>query len=259
MIQLPVYKSNILNAFTEVKHGFFTRQGGVSLGCYDNLNMALTKTDPIENVLENYRIVGDWFGIDGQSVMTAHQTHSVAVHKIEKNFSHVSRPHADALITEEKNIAIGVLTADCVPILMYAPGQHLIAAIHAGWKGAKDGVIASTVAELNSLGLKREDVVAALGPCIHQESYEVDAMFYGDFIQENIVNKQFFQPSTRINHYFFNLPGYVMNKLNQEGITKIDALNYDTYSNERLFFSYRRAIHRQESVFGNQISAILLA
>jgi YfiH family protein len=259
MTQLPVYQSEHLKSYSTLKHGFFTRQGGVSIGPYNNLNMALSKTDTQENVLKNHNIVGDWFGIAAESILTAVQEHTANIHVITEPYSKFAPPHADALITSVPNLAIGILTADCVPVLVYAPQSQLIAAIHAGWKGAKAGIIANTLATLEKLGAKREEIITAVGPAIFQESYEVDHLFYQAFLNDNSSNLSFFNASQRKEHYLFDLRGYVMMKLKNEGIRHIDKIELDTYQNEQLFFSYRRTCHRQEAIFGNQISAIMLA
>jgi YfiH family protein len=234
---LPVYQSQMLNAFPRVKHGFFTRQGGVSKGSYSSLNMALDKSD---------------------LSVTASQVHSSIVYKVVESFSILEKPTADALVTSLENVVIGVLTADCAPILVYAPEKQLIASIHAGWKGAKSDVIANTIIQLEAMGAQRDNCIAVIGPTIQQESYEVDEEFYDLFLTERTSNQQWFKPH-RLNHYLFDLPGYVCHKLTQERLSKIEHINVDTYKNEELFFSYRRTVHRQESVFGNQISAIMLA
>lgn len=259
MSHLPVFQSPLLNSFATIKHGFFTRQGGISAGHYDNLNMALSKTDSVENVMENHRLVGKWFGIEAEHVLSPNQIHSAKVKVLDAPFSLRDKPEVDALITKVKQLAIGILTADCVPVLIYCPDQQLIAAIHAGWKGAKAGVVGNTVAKLASQGAQVSNMVAVLGPSIHQPSYEVDHLFYTDFMNESACNQLLFKPSQRINHYYFDLPGYVLEKLKQAGILQVDMMKYDTYQQEHLFFSCRRAFHKRETVFGNQISAIMLA
>jgi YfiH family protein len=259
MTQLPVYQSDRLKSFPALKHGFFTRQGGVSIGPYSNLNMAISKTDSQENVLANHNIVGDWFGISAESVLTAFQEHTSTVHVITEPYPKLAPPQADALVTAIPHLAIGILTADCVPILLYEPRAQLIAAIHAGWKGAKAGIVANTIATLERLGGKRNDIIAAVGPAIFQESYEVDQQFYHEFLNDNQSNQSHFKPSQRTQHYLFDLRAYVMKKLTDEHIQHIDQLELNTYQDEQMFFSYRRTCHRKEAVFGNQISAIMLA
>lgn len=259
MRSLPFYQAEQLSSYPTIKHGFFTRQGGVSIGPYSTLNMALSKSDPQENVLTNHDIVGKWFGVDSTSVLTAFQDHTPNVMVITEPHSKFNPPQADALITSTPNLAIGILTADCVPVLVYAPQAGLISAIHAGWKGAKAGIIANTMAKLEALGAKRSEMIAAIGPAILQESYEVDHVFYQEFLKEHPDNRAYFKTGQRESYYLFNLPSYVLAKLKAEGIGQIERIELNTYKNENIFFSYRRACHREESVFGNQISAIMLA
>jgi YfiH family protein len=259
MTHLPVYQAKQLKSHPTIKHGFFSRQGGVSSGHFTSLNMALSKTDQQKNVLANHDIVGKWFGINSTSVFTAQQDHTSQVLVITEFYSKFHPPQADALITSIPKLAIGVLTADCVPILVYAPQAKLISAIHAGWKGAKAGIITNTIATLEALGAQRSEMIAAIGPAIFQDSYEVDDVFYQEFLTEHQDNRTYFKSAQREGHYLFNLPSYVIAKLKAERISQIERIELDTYQNDDLFFSYRRACHRGESDFGNQISAIMLA
>ncbi len=232
-------------------HGFFTRNGGVSQGEFASLNCGYGSGEDKELVSKNRNIVREKLG--AVKLLTVHQVHSnIAVYADdwEKN------PEADAIITNKPGIAIGVLTADCAPILFCDEKACVIGAAHAGWKGARFGIIESTIKLMKDLGAK--DISASVGPCIHQKSYEVSDNFIDSFLAESVSNKKFFKPSQKAGHLMFNLPAYIEEKLRQNGINKVDVLNEDTLTQPDNFYSYRRGTLAGKSEYGRQISAIVL-
>jgi polyphenol oxidase len=243
-----------LSALSGIRHGFFTREGGVSQGLYASLNCGPGSGDDIKNVLANRELVAKALGAD--TLCTAYQIHSPQVEVVEKPWHWQAAPKADALVTTKPGIVLGVLTADCLPILLADEKNRVIGAAHAGWKGAFDGVIEATVQAMQRLGA--QDIVAAMGPCIGQASYEVGPEFQARFLEQDPANAGYFQPSARAGHFMFDLTGYVGKRLKQAGITRINLLAQDTCLQENAFFSYRRATLRGEPVYGRQVSAIVL-
>tara|TARA_B100001939_G_scaffold343705_1_gene356862 strand:+ start:24980 stop:25738 length:759 start_codon:yes stop_codon:yes gene_type:complete len=237
-----------------LKHGFFTRQGGVSSGIYASLNCGPGSQDAPENVTENRRRVCEALGAEELSGI--YQIHSATVRTLESPW--VTPPQADALVTRRKNIAISVLTADCCPVLLAAPEAGVIGAAHAGWKGALEGILENTVQEMCRLGAARETIRAAIGPCIAQNAYETGPEFYAAVMERDPAAHRFFRPASRPDHSFFDLAGFVKHRLQTAGLEHIDHLERDTYGEQDLFFSYRRTTHRRETDYGRQISAIMI-
>ncbi|MBL0942433.1 MAG: peptidoglycan editing factor PgeF, partial [Alphaproteobacteria bacterium] len=167
-------------------------------------------------------------------------------------------PQVDGFVTNKPGIALGILTADCVPVLFADTQAQVIGAAHAGWRGAQAGILENTVKAMCSLGAERARIIAAIGPCIAQESYEVDAKFYQSFIDQYPVSQAFFMATPRKAYYLFDLPGFVKSCLKQAGIKTIESVNLNTYTNPDLFFSCRRAFHKKEPTFGNNISIIAM-
>lgn len=241
-----------------INHGFFGRKGGVSEGLYESLNVGLgTKDDPA-NVTENRARVARALGAVPEKLITLHQVHSADCVYVTAPFAS-ERPLADAAVTDVAGIALGVLTADCVPVLFYGEkkfGPPVIGAAHAGWGGALKGVLQSTVQMMREKGA--ETISAAIGPCIRQKSYEVSDEFMAKFVEQHPDNQVFFMDAGRAGHQMFNLPGYVDKILRQAGVERIGNCGIDTYSDEENNFSYRRATHKQEPDYGRQISAIVI-
>tara|TARA_R110002096_G_scaffold416576_2_gene619500 strand:+ start:349004 stop:349750 length:747 start_codon:yes stop_codon:yes gene_type:complete len=240
--------SGKLNACKSVKHGFFKRSGGVSSGIYEKLNCGTHSHDDPGDVIKN-RLIAASSLHPGAKLVEIHQTHSSNVHVFNGVLSVVE---ADAVVTDQKNIALSVVTADCAPILFSDPNAGVIGAAHAGWQGARNGIIENTINSMRDLGANPDNIIAAIGPCIAQENYEVGPEFY-----ERIVSKDYFNKSTRENHYLFDLESYASDKIWQTGITNIDPLGIDTYAESNNFFSYRRKTHLKEKDYGRQISIIL--
>ncbi|ARM89366.1 multicopper polyphenol oxidoreductase laccase domain-containig protein [Rhizobium sp. CIAT894] len=237
-----------------VRHGYFTRAGGVSEGIYRGLNVGLGSSDERDKVMENRRRVAAWFSLPVERLATVHQVHSPDVATIDADYDG-ARPEADAMVTRTPGIALGVLAADCGPILFADPDNRVIGAAHAGWKGALTGVLENTIAAMETLGADRAGIVACLGPSISQASYEVGPEFVERFIAENPDYQRFFEPSATSGHAMFDLPALTLERLKRAGV-RAESLGLCTYPDSERFFSYRRTTHRKEPDYGRQISAI---
>jgi YfiH family protein len=239
-----------------VAHGFFGRQGGVSTGLYDSLNCGLHSLDSPEYTSENRRRVLKAMG--GTEISTLKQIHSANCFSIE-NSGMSGAEEGDALVTKTPGQVIGALAADCGPVLFYGEdgrGAPVIGAAHAGWGGALKGVLESTIKAMINLGADIHSMKAALGPCIGPMSYEVGEEFLKPFIEEDKRAVNFFRGAQVEQKFLFNLPAYIHFRLNRAGVGQILTSGIDTYSSENDYFSYRRATHRGEVVYGRQISAI---
>ncbi|MCW1753718.1 peptidoglycan editing factor PgeF [Rhizobium acaciae] len=249
-------ESALLNeaAGATIRHGYFTRAGGVSEGLYRGLNVGLGSSDERDKVLENRRRVAAWFGLPVERLATVHQVHSPDVVVVGADYDG-ARPDADAMVTRTPGIALGVLAADCGPILFADPDNRVIGAAHAGWKGALTGVLENTIASMEALGADRARIVACLGPSISQASYEVGPEFVERFVAENPEDERFFVPSATAGHAMFDLPALTVDRLTKAGV-RAESLGLCTYPDNERFFSYRRTTHRKEPDYGRQISAI---
>lgn len=239
-------------------HGFFTRKGGVSEGLYASLNCGLGSQDAREHVIENRSRVAHALGTTEERLCTLYQIHSPQVVTVDTPWARDALPQADAMVTNRRQIALGALAADCVPVLFADTQAGVIAAAHSGWKGAIAGVLGETVRAMCALGATPSSIRAAIGPCIAQASYEVGDEFYQNFHREKTENSRFFVSSATSGHWRFDIRGYVQEKLRQAGLHHINTLENNTYSEEDSFFSFRRATHRNEKDYGRQISAIML-
>ena len=251
MIETPALMAN-----PEMRHGFFTRRGGWSSGVYQSLNCGLGSKDDRATVERNRAHVATSLGLLPSQLVTAYQTHSADVVVLEGPPGGPIR--ADALVATRPGIAVGVLTADCAPVLFTDHIAEIVAAAHAGWRGALAGVLEATVAAMERHGARRHRIAAAIGPAIHQRSYEVDAAFRDRFLAEDAANERFFVASDRAGHHHFDLPGYCATRLGRLGLRMVEASGECTYANEGDYYSYRRATHRGEGDYGRQISAITL-
>lgn len=247
-----------LSASPDIKHGFFTRQGGVSDGLYHGLNCGYGSGDEPPFVDENRTRAMAMLGVCREDLNTVYQIHSALAVIADKPWSLDNRPKADAIVTKQPGLAIGIMTADCTPVLFADAEAGVIGAAHAGWKGAIGGVLASTVQAMESLGASKAHIVAAVGPCIHQASYEVGPEFYATFLEADAGNERYFIPSETADHQQFDLPGYVLDALSKLGLKIVQNVSVDTYMDEDRFFSYRRATHREEADYGRGLSAIVL-
>ncbi|MFD1747094.1 peptidoglycan editing factor PgeF [Rhizobium helianthi] len=239
-----------------IKHGFFTRQGGVSQGIYAGLNVGLGSNDDRDHVSENRRRVAAWFDQPLERLATVHQIHSPTVVVMDETFAG-ERPQADAMVTATPGLVLGVLAADCGPILFADPQAGVIGAAHAGWKGALYGVAENTIAAMVSLGARVDHIVAALGPSIGPASYEVGPEFQARFLSESSDYARYFTPSEKPQHFMFDLPSLTTRRLIDAGI-RAENLAIDTYPDAARFFSYRRTTHAGEPDYGRQISAIAI-
>lgn len=239
-----------------IRHGYFTRQGGVSDGIYRGLNTGPGSDDDQDRVRENRRRVAAWMRVAPERLLTCHQIHSPDAVVATEPFSG-PRPRADALVTDRPGLAVCASTADCGPVLFADPRARVVAAAHAGWRGALTGVLENTIAAMEGLGARRGDIVAVLGPSIGPQNYEVGPEFVDRFVEADAGNDSYFAPSGKPGHALFDLHRYTVDRLRQAGVTA-EALNRCTYAEEDLFFSYRRGTHRGEQDYGRQISAIVL-
>lgn len=249
--------SPLLSAIPGLRHAFFSRNGGVSDGIYSGLNGGIGSRDNPANVAENRRRMAEQIGVKPEHLLTAYQVHSPDVVVASEPWDTAARPRADAIVTRIEGLAIGITAADCGPVLLADPNARVIGAAHAGWKGALTGVVESTVVAMEKLGADRSGIVAAIGPLIRQDSYEVGNEFVERFIETDAENSMFFLPAAREGHAMFDLAGFIRMRLENAGVLVIDDIGVDTYSDER-FFSYRRSVHRKEPDYGRHVHAIAL-
>ncbi len=248
-----------LETHDRVAHGFFTRQGGVSSGIYGSLNIGLGSDDERVNVLENRARAAARFALPADRLLTAHQHHSADVLAVEQApWPDGAAPKGDAMVTDRPGILLGILTADCGPVLFSDNEAGVIGAAHAGWRGALTGVLEATLDAMERLGARRERVSAVLGPTISADAYEVGDDFKARFEADDPANSRFFRPSARAGHAMFDLPGYILARLERAGTGSAENLRLCTYANEDDFYSYRRTTHRGEPDYGRLVSAITL-
>lgn len=248
----------VLSDLPGIRHGFMTRAGGVSEGIYDSLNCGLGSDDEQARVLENRRRVLQMTGIPAKILLTAYQVHSPYVLVVEEEWRDGPRPKVDALVTTRRNIAIAASSADCVPILFADPEARVVAAAHAGWRGAVGGVLQATVKQMCALGARPERIRAGIGPCIGPASYEVGPEFPAPFLAQSPANARFFRPAQRAGHHKFDLESYVAAELAAMKLGAIDVAHRDTCAEAETFFSYRRSVQRKEPDYGRHVSVIAL-
>jgi YfiH family protein len=248
-----------LAALPGIRHGFFTREGGVSDGFYASLNGGTGSNDMPANVIENRARMAAGVGVAPERLLTCYQVHSPDVVVAETPWTPEQRPRADAIVTRMPKLAIGVSTADCGPVLMADAEARVIGAAHAGWRGALTGVLEATIAAMEKLGAERSRIVAATGPMIRQPNYEVGQELVDRFVATEPNNIRFFKSAARPGHAMFDLAGYVVSRLRHAGIVLIEDLGHCTYADPAQFYSYRRATHRAEADYGRHINAIALA
>ena len=257
---IPFLKdSNFIPPGKPVAHGFFGRKGGVSAGLHDSLNCGMGSQDAPENVRENRRRVMEELG--ATSLVTLNQVHGNICHYVSGPWDMAARPEGDAFITDVPGIALGILTADCGPVLFYgekADGRPVIGAAHAGWGGALKGVLEATIKTMVTRDVVPETLHASLGPCIGPKSYEVRDGFADSFMEQDPANEHFFRSARREGHLMFDLPGYIASRLALAGIKHVSITGQDTYSAAGDYFSYRRATHNGEQDYGRQISALVI-
>lgn len=238
------------------KHGFFTRKGGHSSGIFSSLNAGLGSGDNRANVEKNRKDICSALDVEIENLATLHQIHSNHVFMATKGISS-DRPQADGIVTNTRGVAIGIVTADCGPVLFADHKNAVIGAAHAGWRGALDGVLENTIIAMEKLGAERSSISACLGPTISQRNYEVGPEFCARFIEKDEVLSVFFKPSNKPNHFLYDLHAFIVSCLEQSGVTAED-LGICTYEEDESYFSYRRTTHKSEGDYGRQLSVIKL-
>lgn len=249
-----MFFSNKLNKFNKIRHCFFSRKGGFSKGFYKSLNCGKGSKDKKKFIQKNLSYVSKKMLIKKNKLILMNQTHSSKVIEITKN-NYKKKINSDAMITKVKGLALGVLTADCVPIIIYDFKNQIVGCIHAGWKGAYSGIIKKTINKVKKLN-SNNTIFASIGPCIGQKSYEVDLSFYNKFLTKSKKNKKYFLYRNK-NKKLFNLRKFVSDKLIELNV-KVDHVNHDTFKEKMNFFSYRRSCKLKQNDYGRCISIICL-
>jgi YfiH family protein len=243
-----------------VRHGFFTRLGGVSQGLYASLNCGYGSGDDAGRVADNRHRAMDRLGRSGDDLVTVYQVHSANALVVEAagGWAADAAPRADGMATNVAGVALGVLAADCAPVLLADGEAGVVGAAHAGWRGARAGILEATVAAMARLGARPTAMVAGIGPCIQRRSYEVGPEYHADFVAEEADSADLFQPARRSGHFLFDLPGYVARRLRRMNLAAVEVLPFDTLRDDARFFSYRRNALDGERDYGRGLSAIVL-
>ena len=252
-----MFFSKKLQKFNNLKHCFFSRNGGYSSGLYKSLNCGMGSKDEKDKVLKNLEYISNKIGCDKEMLITLNQKHSNEVIFFENPSEIKNKISGDAIVTKIKKIGISVLTADCVPVLLYDPQKKIIGCIHSGWKGAFNGVIKNTINKFIDLNSNLEEVIAVIGPCIDKKNYEVREDFCKRFVEQNSIYKNFFEKNKN-NKFFFDLRGLVNKQIYDLGVKNIENIEMDTFSQKDLFYSYRRSRVEKEKDYGRCISVILM-
>lgn len=253
----PFAVSPALAGLTGVRHGFFGRRGGVSTGIYGSLNARLGSSDDPAAVAQNRARIAAALEVAPDRLLSAHQVHSALAAVVDAPWSG-PRPHVDAVVTKTSGLAVGVATADCAPVLLAEPKAGVVAAAHAGWRGAIDGVLEAALEAMEGLGADRGRIVAAIGPCISPEAYEVGPEFKARFLGESPMNAALFRQGEGDRSYF-DLPGYVVRRLARAGVPRVEPMGACTVTDSETWFSHRRAVKVGEPDYGCQLAAIALA
>ena len=249
---------DLLNDDTGSRHAFFTRHGGVSSGLFESLNCGFGSGDVADTVARNRAIAMERMGLSADRLVTCYQVHSAKVVTVEGLWASDAAPLADGLVTSVSGIALGILTADCAPILFEDAAAGVIGAAHGGWRGALGGIVEATVNRMEELGAEPVHIHTGIGPCIAQSSYEVGPEFRQQFFAEDAASAAFFAPALRTGHFMFDLPSYIEHRLTRAGVISIERAARDTVAEQHYFFSYRRACLKGEPVYGRALSAIAL-
>ena len=247
-----------MNDLPRIRHAFFERTGGVSVGLYTSLNCGFGSGDEADRVAENRARALDKLELEPGDLVTAYQVHSNRVAVVDTPWQRDAAPKVDAMVTRTPGLALGILTADCVPVLLADAQAGVIGAAHAGWRGALDGVLDAVVGAMVDLGADAGHIIAGIGPAIGQRSYEVGPEFPTPFLAQSEANRDFFCPASRADHFMFDLKGYVARRLIGAGAKSVQVLPCDTCAEETRFFSYRRSCQRGEPDYGRGLSAIYL-
>ena len=246
-------QSSLLKNF---RHGFFTRKGGASKGIYKGLNCGISSSDDAKTVLSNRNLVAQHMGTYVDNIIGVNQIHSIEAIICDKKFE--IAPKADALVTNTPGLLLSVLTADCQPVIFADKKNSVIGIAHAGWRGALNGVLTSTINKMEFLGAERKQISAVIGPCISQAAYEVDLDFFEKFTNPNKKNRSFFYYNSDTKKYHFDLPNFSLKLLKEANILSAEWTGHCTYNDPKRFFSYRRSCHKNEPDYGRLISAIML-
>jgi hypothetical protein len=257
MSEVPVIISPLLEGLPGVRHGFFTRAGGVSEGVFASLNTGRGSGDDLERVAENRSRAARRLGREGADLSTCYQIHSARPVIADAAFGE-ARPEGDAVVTAAPGVLCGALAADCAPVLIAEPEARVVAAVHAGWRGALAGVVEAAVEAMVRLGAAPARMAAAVGPCIGPASYEVGLEFEETFVAADAANARFYAAGATPEKRLFDLPSFVLARLAAAGVTRAAWTGHDTYTDEARFFSNRRAVHRGERDYGRLLSAITL-
>jgi polyphenol oxidase len=249
---------DLLETDGAVRHAFFTRQGGVSGGLFASLNCGFGAGDPSENVARNRALAIERLDLRAERLVTCRQVHSAMVVVVDRPWHREDAPSADGMASRVPGVALGVLAADCAPVLFCDPVARVIGAAHAGWRGAFAGVIEATVAQMTALGAEPRHIRVGIGPCIGPASYEVGPEFPLPIVAEDPGAEAFFMPARRPGHLLFDLGGYVERRLGRAGVTMVQRAPHDTAAEAERFFSYRRACLRGEAAYGRELAAIAL-
>ena len=252
-----MFFSEKLNKFGNLKHCFFSRRNGISKGYYESLNCGLGSGDKKENVLKNLDWVAKKITCRKEYLITLNQKHTNQVIHFDSGKSVKNKLTGDAIVSEVKNIGIGILTADCAPIFFYDRKKKIIGCAHAGWKGALNGVIRNTVKKFNELNSNNNDLIAVVGPCINKKNYEVKTDFFEKFISQDKNNENFFKKLSS-EKYVFDLRGFINKEIYDLNIQNVENIEMDTFSQQEFFYSYRRARLNREQDYGRCISVILM-
>jgi polyphenol oxidase len=254
---LPVIQAKSLATIPMIDHAFFTRQGGVSTGIYNSLNCGFGSGDKEENVSENRRRASEKLGVVAPSLVSVYQVHGTNVVTVEEPWDRHSAPKADGMVTRQTGLALGILTADCTPVLFADQQSGVIGACHAGWRGALDGIVESTVGAMEILGAARHNIIAAIGPCIAQTSYQVGLGFRDQFTDRNAQFSDYFIDDDAT-HLRFDLGGFIEQMLDHAEIAHYENVNMDNCAETEMLFSYRRTTLAGENDYGRGLSAITL-
>jgi len=252
-----MFFSKKLQKFKNIKHCFFSRKNGFSKGNYESLNCGLGSNDKKENVLKNLESVSKQIGCKKESLITLNQKHTNQVIYFKNETSVKNKLTADAIVSEVKNVGIGILTADCAPVLFYDPKKKIIGCAHSGWKGALNGIIKNTVKKFNELNSSNNDLIAVVGPCISKKNYKVKEDFINKFVSYENNNEIFFEKIDN-GKFLFDLRGFINKEILNSGIKNIENLEMDTFSEKEFFYSYRRSVLNKEKDYGRCISVILM-
>jgi polyphenol oxidase len=250
---------NALDSGKGIRHAFFTRQGGVSGGLFTSLNCGFGSGDKIEHVERNRALAASQLDLSPERLVSCHQVHGTDVITVEQPWRRETNPRADGMVSKVPGIALGILAADCAPVLFTDAEAGVVGAAHGGWRGALAGTMEATVTAMTALGARTEHIRAGVGPCIGQASYEVGPEFEAAFAEADPENMKFFIPAVRPGHFLFDLPGYIAHRLGRLGLAAVQCSGHDTAAEEDLFFSYRRACRRGEKDYGRGLAAIALA